>query len=189
MDPLPRCGGSGVAPQSFAQGRFPIMCPSCLSIQVAIEAIGNRLGMTLSARISRDHAPMSEPLEIIKFVCKDFWTQVFGKGVDNLRTNHRGTFVLRDVHFVWLAALQPSQARSQVQTPANGVAVEPEAALQPPSRAELAKPYLWLPCALLTGALRALGLEVASVTADASSLPQVDFTIVLHLPAAQGQQQ
>jgi hypothetical protein len=28
-------------------------------------------------------------LEVIKFVCKDFWQVVFKKQVDNLKTNHR----------------------------------------------------------------------------------------------------
>lgn len=146
--------------------------------QVAIEAIGKRVGMALAARISLDHGPISEPLDIIKFLCKDFWNEVFGKSVDNLRTNHRGTFVLRDVHFAWLSGLHPPQT-----TRSDGGA--PETA-PGPTRAELARPHLWLPCAVLAGALSALGLEVASVTADASGLPQIDFTINLLLAAAAG---
>lgn len=48
----------------------------------------------------------------------------------------------------------------------------------PIPKAELAADYLVLPCAIVRGALAGLGLE-ASVTADATSLPQVDFTVVL----------
>ena len=32
---------------------------------------------------------MGDALEIIKFMCKEFWLAVFKKQVDNLRTNHR----------------------------------------------------------------------------------------------------
>lgn len=39
-----------------------------------------------------------------------------------------------------------------------------------------------LPCAIVRGALAGLGHE-AAVTADATSLPQVDFTVVLRQPA------
>lgn len=37
-----------------------------------------------------------DPLEAIKFVCKDVWVSVFDKQVDNLRTNHRGVWVVLD---------------------------------------------------------------------------------------------
>lgn len=29
------------------------------------------------------------PLPVLQFICKDFWTEVFRKAIDNLRTNHR----------------------------------------------------------------------------------------------------
>lgn len=40
-------------------------------------------------RYSRDKARLGDTLEVIKFVCKDFWQVVFKKQVDNLKTNHR----------------------------------------------------------------------------------------------------
>lgn len=52
----------------------------------------------------------------------------------------------------------------------------------PIPKAELAADHLLLPCAIVRGALAALGLE-AAVTADATSLPQVDFTVVLRQQA------
>jgi hypothetical protein len=36
---------------------------------------------------------------VIKFICKDLWTLVFRKQVDNLKTNHRGVYVLTDNAF------------------------------------------------------------------------------------------
>ena len=40
-------------------------------------------------RYSRDRPRMTDPLEVVKFMCKEFWIAVFKKQVDNLRTNHR----------------------------------------------------------------------------------------------------
>lgn len=39
------------------------------------------------------------PLDAIKFICKDLWTLLFRKQIDNLKTNHRGVFVLTDSRF------------------------------------------------------------------------------------------
>ncbi len=41
------------------------------------------------ARYTRDKPRLGDTLEIIKFVCKDFWQALFKKQVDNLKTNHR----------------------------------------------------------------------------------------------------
>lgn len=32
---------------------------------------------------------MTEPLEKVKFICKEFWIKVFKKTVDGLKTNHK----------------------------------------------------------------------------------------------------
>ena len=45
-------------------------------------------------------------LEVVKFICKDFWIAVFHKQMDRLQTNHRGTFVLKDLDFAWLKRLK-----------------------------------------------------------------------------------
>ncbi|GAB4817168.1 hypothetical protein N2152v2_004214 [Parachlorella kessleri] len=137
-------------------------------LAAAVEAIGLRVGRQLIERYAKDKAPLVDQLEVMKFLCKDFWSEVFRKNVDNLRTNKRGTFVLRDNHFRWLSRL------SQNQVPA-AVGQGP----QPPlPRQELAADYLHLPCALIRGALLQLGLE-CTVSADASNLPQCEFTVVI----------
>ena len=59
--------------------------------------------------------------------------------VDNLRTNHRGTFVLKDNTFRWLAKLS-------VDPPRPAGAAAPRAVA---SVSELARDYLVLPCALV----------------------------------------
>lgn len=46
-----------------------------------------------------------DTLDIIKFICKDFWIAVFQKQIDNLKTNHRGVYVLTDNSFRWLSKM------------------------------------------------------------------------------------
>jgi hypothetical protein len=41
------------------------------------------------ARLVRDRPRFVDTLDSVKFVCKDVWTAVWDKQVDNLRTNHR----------------------------------------------------------------------------------------------------
>src|SRR4051812_32596 len=45
-------------------------------------------------RFSRDRPRFNDTLDVIKFLCKDLWTLVFRKQVDNLKTNHRVLFAL-----------------------------------------------------------------------------------------------
>ena len=132
-------------------------------MQVALSAIGYRVGNLLAERLTRDRPPMIEQLDVLKWICKELWVETFKKSVDNLRTNHRGTYVLRDTQFRWTLKLRQTLV-------ANPERIGPN---------ELAANYLVLPCALIRGALASLGLE-ATVTADATTLPQCDFTVVVH---------
>ncbi len=54
-----------------------------------LEGLGYRVGMGLVERFSRDRPRFNDPLDAIKFLCKDLWTIVWRKQVDNLKTNHR----------------------------------------------------------------------------------------------------
>mmetsp|Transcript_849 Transcript_849/g.1326 ORF Transcript_849/g.1326 Transcript_849/m.1326 type:complete len:258 (-) Transcript_849:307-1080(-) len=82
-------------------------------------------------------------LEAVKFICKEFWTEVFRKQIDKLQTNHRGVFVLKDGSFKWLERM--------------------------PSNIEVARAMaikiLALPCGLIRGALSNLGIA-AVVSCD-----------------------
>src|SRR5579862_8986257 len=40
-------------------------------------------------RFTRDRARFVDTLDVVKFVCKDLWTIMFKKQIDNLKTNHR----------------------------------------------------------------------------------------------------
>lgn len=59
------------------------------SVYVRLERLGFRVGEGLSERFSRDRPRFTDHLDVIKFLCKDLWTVVFRKQIDNLKTNHR----------------------------------------------------------------------------------------------------
>ena len=40
-------------------------------------------------RFSRDRPRFTDTLDVIKFLCKDMWSLLFRKQIDNLKTNHR----------------------------------------------------------------------------------------------------
>ena len=40
-------------------------------------------------RYTMDRPRFTDHLEAIKFICKDFWSELFKKQIDNLKTNHR----------------------------------------------------------------------------------------------------
>lgn len=134
----------------------------------------------------------SDHLEAIKFICKDFWSELFKKQIDNLKTNHRvsfwtelyrscicfpwltlkhnlhllqGTFVLQDNKFRWLAhmSIDPSVD--------NGSSVEDNSVMTAESKAAHAMSmHLYFPCGIIRGALSNLGIPCA-VSADISNLP------------------
>ncbi|KAK2150035.1 hypothetical protein LSH36_427g06049 [Paralvinella palmiformis] len=64
-----------------------------------LEALGFRVGQSIVERITKDLPRFKDELDVMKFVCKDFWTVVYKKQVDNLRTNHQGVYVLQDNKF------------------------------------------------------------------------------------------
>ena len=43
----------------------------------------------LFCRFTKDSPRFKDELEIMKYICKDFWTAVYKKQIDNLRTNHQ----------------------------------------------------------------------------------------------------
>lgn len=43
----------------------------------------------MNPRFSRDRPRFTDNLDVIKFLCKDLWTVLFRKQIDNLKTNHR----------------------------------------------------------------------------------------------------
>ncbi|KAF7529193.1 hypothetical protein G7054_g9923 [Neopestalotiopsis clavispora] len=64
----------------------------------------------------------------MRFLCKDLWTLVFKKQIDNLKTNHRGVYVLTDNMFRPLSRMS-TDAGGQAVVRAQPVSFPPFAAL------------------------------------------------------------
>ncbi|CAB4254214.1 similar to Saccharomyces cerevisiae YOR115C TRS33 One of 10 subunits of the transport protein particle (TRAPP) complex of the cis-Golgi which mediates vesicle docking and fusion [Maudiozyma barnettii] len=77
-------------------------------------------------------------LLIMKFVCRDVWKQLYGKQIDNLKTNHRGTFYLFDYDY----------------PPIREFCIE-ENALK--KELKLVEPFLEFPVGIIKGVLASLG--------------------------------
>ncbi|KAL3516191.1 hypothetical protein ACH5RR_023093 [Cinchona calisaya] len=137
-----------------------------------IEAIGFQVGHQLSERYTMPR--FSDHLEAIKFICKDFWPELFKKQVDNLKTNHRGTFVLQDNKFHWLTrmSMDPSLETSG--------SIQDLAAMAENKAAQAIGMHLYFPCGIIRGALSNLGIPCA-VSADITNVPACSF--VIHIKA------
>lgn len=129
-----------------------------------MESLGRHVGANLVeqyvdsnllARLMRHKPRLTDTLERVKFVCKELWSAVWDKQIDNLRTNHKGVFVLQDQALKTLTALsQRDQASVYV-------------AMQ-----------LAYASGLLHGALERLGVA-CSVQVDAEYLPVCTFHVRL----------
>ncbi|KAL6116218.1 trafficking protein particle complex subunit 6B, like isoform X2 [Pungitius pungitius] len=124
----------------------------CVSV---LESMGFRVGQGLIERLTRDSPSFKDELDVMKFVCKDFWTKVFRRQVDNLRTNHQGTYVLQDNTFSLLTQL--SNGKQYL---------------------DQAPKYLAFSCGIVRGALSSLGLD-SVVTAEVSVMPSCKFQVVV----------
>lgn len=94
--------------------------------------------MLTECRFSRSHPRFRDDLDVIKFLCKDMWIILYGKQIDNLKTNHKvgsgaghglqrqGVFVLTDKSFRWfqhmsLPASMAPEAGERAQKVGRGV--------------------------------------------------------------------
>ncbi|KAH9603975.1 hypothetical protein KSS87_023578 [Heliosperma pusillum] len=144
-----------------------------------IEAIGYQVGHQLSERYTMERPRFTDHLDAIKFLCKDFWSEVFKKQIDNLKTNHRGTFVLQDNRFRWLSniSLEPSPDVAGLTPDGDGDLSENKAP-QAAQVAQAASMHLYFPCGIIRGALTNLGIPCA-VSADISNLPASEIRYVM----------
>ncbi|WRT68365.1 uncharacterized protein IL334_005341 [Kwoniella shivajii] len=121
-----------------------------------MEKIGLMVGGYIAEKLTLARPPLASQLDIIKFICKDLFLYVYSRQIDNLRTNHRGIFVLQSHTFPPLIPLSSCKGSSH--------------------DIEIAKNHLLFPQALIQGALVRLGMQ-AIVTAESSGLPQCTFQI------------
>lgn len=143
-----------------------------------IEAIGFQVGQQLVERYTKERPRFSDHLEVIKFICKDFWVELFKKQIDNLKTNHRGVFVLQDNRFRWLTRISANTPPLPGEQGSLDAAPAPEGAAEGGAlkAAAAAGQYLYFPCGLIRGALTNLGVP-CSVSADVAALPACSFTV------------
>ncbi|KAI9474032.1 MAG: transport protein particle component [Benjaminiella poitrasii] len=121
-----------------------------------LETLGYSVGQRLVERFTKDRPRFVDTLDVVKFICKDLWTIMFKKQIDNLKTNHRGVYVLQDNGFRWFMRMSTDVGGSD--------------------SAKKAMPYVWFPCGIIRGALASLGVPTV-VVAETSNLPQCTFQI------------
>ena len=121
-----------------------------------LEAMGYDVGYRYVERaVANQYLIGTEPLDVVKYICKEFWEEIFRKKIDKLQTNHKGVFVLSDFKFKWLERYSLSDDMTSKQAAAK---------------------LLHFPCGILRGALANLGIT-AVVNADFNTLPAVTFNV------------
>jgi len=118
-----------------------------------LEHMGYNTGFRFVEKATKDWQRFKDELDVMKFVCKEFWSAVFKKQIDNLRTNHQGVYVLLDNRFRFITQMSSSKQY---------VDVMPK--------------YLAFTCGLIRGALANLGL-ISIVTEEIVLPPSCRFQI------------
>mmetsp|Transcript_34414 Transcript_34414/g.60328 ORF Transcript_34414/g.60328 Transcript_34414/m.60328 type:complete len:178 (-) Transcript_34414:341-874(-) len=66
-----------------------------------LKEVGISVGARVAETVARDHIWHKEVNSKLRFVCKEFWTFMFGKTMDRLQTNNKGIYVLFDSTIKW----------------------------------------------------------------------------------------
>lgn len=128
-------------------------------VALRVDACGFDLGLRLT-EVLMYKAPAAlkivDILDIMKFICRDAWKCLRGKQMSNLRTNHRGIFVLIDNNYELVAGFNSAKGAAD--------------------SVMKARTYAHFPCGVIRGILLSFGLE-AYVSADISQFPAITFNI------------
>lgn len=117
--------------------------------------MGFSVGYRIIERLTREWNRFKDELDMIKFICTDFWSSLYHKQIDNLRTNHHGVYVLQDNSFRLLNKVGTNSNKQYLQeTPR----------------------LLTFTCGLLRGSLANLGI-ISTVNAEISTLPSCKFHV------------
>ncbi|KAJ6237523.1 trafficking protein particle complex subunit 6b [Anaeramoeba flamelloides] len=149
-----------------------------------LEIIGYRLGERTAERIAKNKPRFQEEVEKMRFVAKDIWTELFGKMVKNLRTNHQGKWMFQDDDFKLIRNIsftlseelqnvshqQNTRKNQQKQKQTNTTNI-----IMTESQKQILQSYLYIPCGIIRGALSAIGVE-CTVTGICEQLPDCVFT-------------
>lgn len=120
-----------------------------------LEWMGFSVGYKIIERLTREWSRFKDELDMIKFICTDFWCSLYHKQIDNLRTNHRDVYVLHDNAFRLLDKVGSNSNKQYL---------------------EESPRLLAFTCGLLRGSLANLGI-VSTVTAEISALPGCKFNV------------
>ncbi|KAH9891171.1 transport protein particle component [Cubamyces lactineus] len=127
-------------------------------LRARLEAIGMHVGANMAERLCHDRGLFSDTLDAIKFICKDLWNACWEKQVDNLRTNHRGVYVLQDNAFKPLTRISGWEGRAE--------------------SLRKSRVHVAMPAGIIRGALARLGFQ-AVVVPEVTNLPQCTFQVKL----------
>ncbi|XP_018902428.1 trafficking protein particle complex subunit 6b [Bemisia tabaci] len=116
-----------------------------------LEYLGFCCGYRIIERLTKDWPRFKDELDTLKFMCTDFWSSIFKKQIDNLRTNHAGVYVLLDNNFRLISKMSSGN-----------------------QYLEVAPRYVTFTCGLLRGALANLGIHCV-VTSEIKTLPACAF--------------
>ncbi|KAL1488002.1 hypothetical protein ABEB36_015380 [Hypothenemus hampei] len=118
-----------------------------------LEYIGFSTGYRLIERLTKEMPRFKDELDTMKFICTDFWSAVYKKQIDNLKTNHNGVYVLQDNNFRFLSKM--SNGKQYL---------------------EAAPKYVAFTCGIIRGSLSNLNIHCV-VKAEVQSLPSCKFHI------------
>ncbi|CAH0550330.1 unnamed protein product [Brassicogethes aeneus] len=118
-----------------------------------IEYIGFSTGYRMIERLTKEMPRFKDELETMKFICTDFWSAIYKKQIDNLRTNHQGVYVLQDNAFKFLTRLSSGK-----------------------QYLEVAPRYVSFTCGIIRGSLANLNINCL-VTAEVQNMPSCKFHI------------
>ncbi|CAG0886221.1 unnamed protein product, partial [Cyprideis torosa] len=118
-----------------------------------VEHMGYSAGYRIVERLNRDFPRFKDELDIMKFICKEFWTSLFGKQIDVLRTNHQCVYVLHDNRFRHLRKISSSNQYM-----------------------DSSPKFLSYTCGLVRGALANFGVT-SLVTPEVTQLPACKFHV------------
>lgn len=125
-----------------------------------LEQIGFTTGFRFVERLTADMLRFQdEELDVMKFICREFWTSIFQKQIDNLRTNRSGQYVLHENRFKFITKISNGKQYSDVMPK-----------------------YLIFTCGLIRGALADFGID-ATVTGSVQKSPACIFNVQIQRQA------
>jgi len=156
------------------------------------EREGEREVIKIFFRYTRNRPRFHDDLDRIKFICKEFWTELFQKQVDKLRTNHKvNLFHFSSFSLFWFYFLIfflrlffriVFLSHSLISILTQGTFVLHDNKFRwlshfsshGPWTRDKSHHYIFYPCGLIRGALKAIGITCV-VSAEAKDLPACMF--------------